>query len=282
MTAGTRVETRDYGIAGVAEDPVGGTHLFPSLHVERKLRHWLTANLSYSSRISWPRIADLDPRLRFSDPTTAASGNPMLQPEKTRSLELKLMARTGNHSADLTAYYQRTRDLRSYVTELEGDVLISRPVNVGTRTSRGVNLQLQGPLANGLKYVANAFLARETIVEADLTGLDDVATSYGGSVQLEYRDGTEGHAGSDHIRISASYSGPTETGLARISSHARASISWSHGLTDRLSAVMTASHMLNSPCSTVFGGDVISRQVTRFPGPTARFALTYGLGPAAR
>ena len=277
VMAGARGEYRDYGIAGVAQDPEGGTHLFPSLHVERKLEKWLTANLSYSSRIAWPDIFDLDPRLRLSDPTSATAGNPLLQPEKTHSLELKLMAKAGNHSADLTAYYQRTRDLRSYVTELDGDVLVSQPVNVGTRTSRGANLQLRGPLAKGLKYVASAHLARETIGETGLAGVDGASTNYGGSVQLEYRDGTEGRAGADHIRVSASYSGPTETGLARNSSSARVSANWSHALTDRLSAVATASHWLNSPTSTVFGGDAISRQKSRFPGPVVSFALTYDL-----
>lgn len=282
VMAGTRVESRRYDITGVADDPVGGTHLFPSLHVERKLDKWLTANLSYSGRISWPGLADLDPRPRFSDPTSATAGNALLRPEKTHSLELKLMAKAGNHSADLTAYYQRTRDLRSYVTELEGNVLVSRPVNVGTRTSRGANLQVRGPLLKGIKYVTSGYLARETIANADLSGLDDANISYGGSLQLEYRDGTEGRAGADHIRLSASYSGPTETGFARISSYARASAHWSHALTDRLSTVLTLSHWLNSPTSTVFAGDVISRQKSRFPGPTVKLALTFSLSPSGK
>jgi outer membrane receptor protein involved in Fe transport len=282
VMAGTRLESRGYDIAGVAEDPVGGTNLFPSLHVERKLERWLTANVSYSSRISWPGITDLDPRLRFSDPTSATAGNPLLRPEKTHSLELKLLAKAGNHSADLTAHYQRTRDLRSHVTELEGEVLVSRPVNVGTRTSRGANLQLRGPLAKGLKYVASAYLARETIGEIELTGIDDASTSYGGLLQLEYRDGTEGRAGADHIRLGTSYSGPTETGLARFSSTVRANASWSHALTDRLSTVMTLSHWLRSATSTVFGGDVVSRQETRFRGPTVKVALTYSLARGAQ
>lgn len=282
VMAGARLESRGYDIGGVAEDPAGGTHLFPSLHIERKLEKWLTANLSYSGRIAWPGIVDLDPRLRFSDPTSATAGNPLLRPEKTHSLELKLLAKAGSHGADLTTYYQRTRDLRSYVVELEGDVLVSRPVNVGTRSSLGANLQVRGPLTTGLKYVASAHLARESIEDADLTGLDDAATSYGGSVQLEYRDGTEGRAGADHIRLGASYSGPTETGFARISSNARVTAMWSHALTNRLSAVTTLSHWLNSPRSTVFGGDAVSREETRFPGPIVNFALTYSLSPSGK
>jgi outer membrane receptor for ferrienterochelin and colicin len=282
LMTGSRVESRWYDIDRSDEDPAGGTHLFPSMHVERKLAGWLTANLSYSSRIDWPSIASLDPRLRFNNPTTASAGNPLLRPEKTHSVEAKLMAKAGNHNADLTAYYQRTRDLRSYIAELEGDVLVSRPVNVGTRISLGANLQVRGPLATGLKYVASAYLARETIDHGSFAGFDDSATRYGGSFQFEYRDGTEGRAGADHIRLSASYSGPTETGLARESSYIRINASWSHAVTDRLSAVATASHWVNSPTSTVFGGDVVSRQKSRFPGPVVNLALTYSLSPSGK
>lgn len=280
--AGARVERRRYDIDDVGDDPAGGTHLFPSLHVERKLSKALTANLSYSRRISWPSIAELDPRLRFNNPTTARAGNPLLRPETTGSFEAKLMARAGNHSADLTAYYQRTRDLRSVRAELDGDVLVTRPVNLGTQTSFGGNLQLRGPLARGLKYIFNANLARQTIGDADFAQFDGGGTSYGASLQIEYRDGSEGRAGADQIRLSANYSGPTETGFARTTSVARASASWSHALTDRWSAVATASHWLNSPASTVFGEGVVSRQETRFPGPIVSIALSYGMGTGGR
>jgi outer membrane receptor protein involved in Fe transport len=279
---GLRVETRRYDIDEVSDDPAGGTHLFPSLHVERKIAKWLTGNLSYSRRISWPSIADLDPRLRFSNPTTARAGNRLLLPETTNSFEVKLMAKAGSHAADLTAFYQKTRDLRSTLVELDEDVLVSRPVNLGTLTSHGANLQVRGPLAKGLSYVLNANLAWQTISDVDLAGFDNANTGYGASIQIEYRDGMEGRAGADHIRLSATFSGPSETGLARISSVVRASASWSHALTDRWSAVATATHFLNSPASTVFGADVVSRQETGFPGPVFNVALTYGLGTRGR
>ena len=277
VLAGARVESRSHDIAGTADDPRRATHFFPSLHVERKLGDRLTANLSTSSRIGWPGLAQLDPRLRFSDPATARAGNPRLKPEKTHSLELKLMAKAGRHEADLTAYTQRTRDHRTELVTLEGAVLVSRPVNLGRRRSLGANLNLRGPLAGGLRYTATADLARETIEEADLAGIDDAWTRHGASLQLDYRDGAEGRAGADQVRLTARYTGPSSTGLSTISPAIRADASWSHAFTDRLAAVLTASHVFKPPRITSFGPDLVSRTSFRATGPTINLALTYGL-----
>jgi ferric enterobactin receptor len=243
---------------------------------------WLTANLSYSSRIDWPNIALLDPRLRFQDPTTARAGNPSLRPEKTHSLELRLVAKAGRHEADLTSHYQRTRDLRTDLVELEGDVLVSRPVNLGTRKSLGMSLAVRGPLARGLRYTVTGDLGRETFDTAGFPGADDAATRHGASLQLDYRDGIEGRAGADQIRLAARYTGPTETGLSGISTIVRAEASWSHALTGRLSAVLTASHVLKPPRFTSFGPEVVSRTIGRASGPTINFALTCALSSSGR
>ena len=157
-------------------------------------------------------------------------------------------------------------------------MLVSRPVNLGRRHSLGANLNLRGPLANGLRYTATADLARETIEEADLSGIDDAWTRYGASLQLDYRDGAEGRAGADQVRLTARYTGPSATGLSTISSVIRADASWSHALTDRLAAVLTASHVFKSPRISSFGPDVVSRTIFRADGPSVSLALTYGLG----
>ena len=281
VLAGMRVESRWHDIAGTSRDPAPETHFFPSLHAERKLSDRLTANLSYSSRIGWPGLAQLDPRLRFSDPTTARAGNPLLRPERTHSLEFKLMAKPGRHEADLTTYVQRTSDLRSELVELDGGVLISRPVNLGTRTSVGSNLVMRGPLAGRLRYTVSASLAHQRTGDGGLPGVDERATGYGGSLQLDYRDGAEGRAGADQARLALRYTGPSETGLSRISSMISADASWSHALTDRLATVLTASHLLKSPRISTAGPHVVSRSLFRAEGPNIALALTYALRPSA-
>lgn len=278
VLAGARLESRRFELADVADDPAGGTHLFPSLHVERKLKTWLTANLSYSSRIGWPGLTEYDPRLRFSDPVTARAGNPDLKPERTNSFELKLMARAGKHGADLTAFLQRTRDLRSSLVELEDEVLVTRPVNLGRRKSWGASLSLRGPLARGLSYTATADLARDRIAGNDLfAGVDDGGARYGASLQVEYRDGIEGRAGADQLALRARYAGPIETGLERISSVWSAGATWSHAFTGRLSSVLTASWASRVRISSS-GEGVVSQRTDRATAPRIMLALTYGLG----
>ena len=191
-----------------------------------------------------------------------------------------LVTLSAQHEADLTTYLQRTRDLRSELAELDGDILVSRPVNLGTRTSLGASLNLRGPLARGLRYTVTAYLAHDRIGDGGLPDVDEGGTSYGGSLQLDYRDGTEGRAGEDQLRLTARYAGPSDTGLMRTSSMLSADMSWSHALTDRLSAVLTASHVLKSPRLTYRGPDVIWRTITRAEGPAASLALTYALSPS--
>jgi hypothetical protein len=99
-------------------------------------------------------------------------------------------------------------------------------------------------------------------------------------LQLDYQDGIEGRAGADQLRLAARYAGPSDTGLMRTSAMLSADASWSHALTSRLAAVLTASHVLKSPRVTYRGLDVISRTVSRAEGPAASLALTYALSPS--
>ncbi len=294
LLAGGRIERRGYDLAGVAEDPAGGSYFFPSLHVERVLGRGLTANLSYSSRIGWQDISDLDPRLRLSDPATGRAGNPRLRPERTHSAELKLTAKAGGHEGELTATWQKTRDLESALSAIEEGVLVTRPVNLGTRVSWGANASLRGPLAKGLRYVVTADAARDRIggggaalggfdgAGFDGAGFDGAGTRYGGSLQLIYRDGTEGRAGADQLRVTARYSGPVEAGLTRVSAVLTSSATWSHALTDRLSSVLSVTDLLGAPRyrTESFGGGVATRREDRAAGPSVRLSLSYGLGAA--
>jgi ferric enterobactin receptor len=287
VLAGLRVEDRRYdfpeGAPGAAP---GGAHLFPSLHVERVLARGLTATLSYSRRITWPGIGELDPAVRFSDSTTANAGNPSLRPEITDSFEGKLKAQPAGQSIELTLFSRRTRDLRSSAAELTDDgVLILRPINLGAQTSRGLNLSLQGPLGSGFAYSLNGNLSDQSIDQNGVGGnFARANTRYGGSVQLEYRDGVEGRRGTDHIQLRLRYSGPFDLGLFRISSFFTSSASWSHAFTDRLSGVLAVSDPIGPPSirTTYLSGDVVSRQTERAAGPRVTFSLTYSLNPPAR
>jgi outer membrane receptor protein involved in Fe transport len=284
VLAGFRIESRNYDFADptLGEGP-SNAHFFPSLHLERAIAPWLTATLSYSRRISWPGIQQLSPALRFSDSTTANGGNPALRPETTDAFEAKLRAQVARQTIALTLFNRRTDDLYSSLSTLTADgVLVSVPVNLGVRVDRGANLAAQGPMVRGLSYSINANLADRRIEQLDF-GMRRLRQSanYSGNAQIDYRDGADGRRGADHVTLSAYYSGPYDDGLRRFSPSFRASASWSHAISDRLSAVLTIDDIFGPAefRSVSFSDTVVSRTTSFSDGPRYKLALTYTLGP---
>ncbi|HEV2817896.1 MAG TPA: TonB-dependent receptor [Allosphingosinicella sp.] len=283
VLAGFRIESRDYEFA----DPAPGegpsdAHFFPSLHLERRLARWLTGTLSYSRRIAWPQIQQLSPALRFSDSTTASTGNPALRPELTDAVEAKLRAEVAHQTISLTLFNRRTDNLFSNLSTLTDDgVLVTQPVNVGERTDRGGSLAVQGLVVRGLTYSINANLLGRRIEREDF-GIVRVqhSTSYSATAQVDYRDGADGRAGADRVTLTANYSGPYDDGLVRRSSFFRASASWSHAITDRLSGVLTVDDVFGPTefRSSTISNTALTRTTLRSDGPRFKLALTYSLG----
>ncbi|TMJ19729.1 MAG: TonB-dependent receptor [Alphaproteobacteria bacterium] len=282
MLAGLRIESRDYDFAdpSLGEGP-SDAHLFPSMTLERRLARWLTGTLSYSRRVAWPAIQQLSPALRFSDATTANAGNPALRPELTDAIEAKLRAETEGQTISLTLFHRRTDDLFSFLNTLTDDgVLVSQPVNVGQRTDRGAALAVQGPIVRGFTYSINANLIDRRI-ERDF-GIFRVqhSTNYSGTAQIDYRDGSDGRRGADRITVTANYSGPYNDGLVSNDSYFRASASWSHAITDRLSSVVTVDDIFGPTefRRSTISDTALTRTTNVSDGPRFKLALTYSLG----
>lgn len=284
LLAGLRVEGRRYSFAGRAPiQALRRSDPFPSLHFERVIAKWLTADLSYSRRIAWPDIESLNPALRFSDPTTANAGNSALRPELTDSLEVKLKARLSGQEIDLTGFHRRTTNVLSILAELGDDgVLVAKPVNLGSRTLHGASFSMRGSLGGGFRYSLAGNLADQSFSLGEAQApLPAVGAEYGLSARLEYRDGVEGRRGTDRFVLNARYRGPTSSGFFRISDFATGDASWSHAFTDRLSSVLTIADVFGSPRvrSTSYSGTTLSREVSRTDGPRITLSLTYSLSP---
>lgn len=281
ILAGLRAEDRRYDLAG-SRSQAGGTHLFPTLHLERTLGRNLTAAASYSRRIEWPGIIDLDPVLRFSDPVTAIAGNRSLRPELTDSFEAKVKGSHARQNIELTVFVRQTDSLRTIMTELVDGVQISRPVNLGRRLSQGANFSIRGPLVKRLRYSLAANLARQNISDDrfDLI-LHPARVQVSGSAQLEYRDGVEGRRDADHFDLRFRFTGPSDTGLYRTSSYVSANATWSHAFTDQFSGVLTISDLIGAPSIRIryLGSGLESVQVDRSTGPRVTLGLTYSLSP---
>jgi outer membrane receptor protein involved in Fe transport len=282
LLAGFRIESRNYDFAdpSLGEGP-SDAHFFPSLHLERRLARRLTGTLSYSRRIAWPAVQQLSPALRFSDSTTANAGNPALRPELTDAVEAKLRAEVARQTISLTLFGRRTGNLFSSLSTLTADgVLVTQPVNVGTRNDLGASLAVQGPILRGLTYSLNANLIDRRI-ERDF-GIQRVqrSTSYSATAQIDYRDGADGRRGADRVTVTANYSGPYDDGLVRRFSFFRASASWSHAITDRLSGVLTIDDLFGPTefRSSSISDTALTRTTFRSDGPRYKLALTYSLG----
>jgi outer membrane receptor for ferrienterochelin and colicin len=288
LLGGIRVEGRRYRLPGEAtEITLDRSHPFPSLHLERRLNKRLTANLSYSRRIAWPGIEALSPLLRFSDPTTATSGNPELRPELTDSWEAKLKASVDGHSLDATAFARRTRSAWSDYGELNGaGIFVTRTVNVGGRTLLGGSASARGPLGGGFRYSISANWSDQRYqFKTTPEGFLAASPEYGAFAQLEYRDGTEGKPGTDRVVVNARYRGPTSGGFYRSSAFVTSDFSWSHTFSRRISGVLKVSDLLGAPRfrTTYFSNTGVSRQISR-SGHNPRFtlSLTYSLSPPDR
>jgi outer membrane receptor protein involved in Fe transport len=277
---GMRVEGRRYerSVFGAAS---GGTHLFPTLHMERRLGRSTRIGLSYSRRIAWPSSSALNPAVRFSDLTTAAIGNALLRPEITDSFEAKINTEVAKQSIDITAYSRRTRNLFSRLGELNADgVLVNRQVNLGELRLDGVNVSVRGPISGRLSYSATGDIAAESISDDFLdSSLLRPRPQYSFATQLEYKDGQQDRKGTDHITVSYRFTGHYDRGLFTVAPYSSVSASWSHMITDRVAGVLNVGRISIPRATKVtsYSPSTVTREFYRTSGLKITASLTFTL-----
>jgi outer membrane receptor protein involved in Fe transport len=281
---GLRVERREYDLGGTTGQPdLRTTHVFPSFHMERTLAQWLQSDFSYSRRVTYPVIPQLDPALVFADATTAQGGNPLLRPQFTDSYEFKLHAQVVHHNFDLTLFRRSTDDVLSQRGELDANgVLVVRPLNFGSQVLTGGELAARGPLLPGLRYVLTANVA-DNGLDQDGNGPLRMrhGITWGGTAQLEYKDGQDGRRGSDRVNLNIRYFGPNDTGFSRTSTIAVGGVTWTHGITDRLQSVATVQQVLlvDGWETVTTGATSLSREFRHPAWGRVSFALTWSFRP---
>lgn len=114
-------------------------NLFPTIFLSYKLDsagdHQL--NLAYSKRIDRPYYADLNPFISPLDKFTYYAGNPFLNPQFTRHIEL---VHSYKNIINTTLFYDRTRDEMNETIELSGNIFISRTGNIGKKDAAGISI----------------------------------------------------------------------------------------------------------------------------------------------
>ena len=234
---------------------------FPSLHVEHRLAKRLELALSYSRRVEWPTILQLDPTLRFSDLLNAENGNPGLRPQMTNAFEASLAFTPDKQSLTLKLFERETSDAFATGATLNAEgVSISTTNNAGTIRRLGGELAMSGPIWKGWRYsAATTLMARRSEVLED-GGLQPFhAFTYSGNLQLEYQDKPDGKPGANHFSLEAQYGGPARQYQQKTDGYIDSTLRWTHSYTKRLSSVVTVSDLLlgDRDFTTLYGADYI-------------------------
>lgn len=117
------------------------SRLYPSLHLSYELAEAHRLQFGYSHRVNRPDGDDLNPYPRFDDPLEVEMGNPALEPEDTHTLETGYEYHRDSTSYLATIYHRQRYGGVTDVTQLVGgDTLVTRPENLSTNASSGLEL----------------------------------------------------------------------------------------------------------------------------------------------
>ncbi len=114
------------------------SNFFPSLHTSYKFSSLFSIQAGYSKRILRPRLWDLNPFFNIRNNFNIRQGNPNLQPEFADSYELTGIILFEKFSLNSSLYYLYTTEVHERITQVEDNVSISMPVNLGSRAKTGL------------------------------------------------------------------------------------------------------------------------------------------------
>ncbi|GLR17219.1 TonB-dependent receptor [Portibacter lacus] len=119
------------------------TNFFPSLHTSYKITEGISMQAGYSRRIFRPSLWSLNPFFNIRNNFNVRTGNPNLLPEFSDSYEVGGIIILEKASLNLTAYRRNTTDVVEYFSSFENNVNTSKPYNIGTRKSTGLEFNFK-------------------------------------------------------------------------------------------------------------------------------------------
>lgn len=131
------------------------SNLFPSGHTSFKINDDLSLQAGYSKRIFRPRLWDLNPFFNIRNNFNISTGNPDLLPEFTDSYELTSIYKLGKLSTNLGVFYRHTEDVVERIVEYEDNISVSRPANIGTNKTTGVEFNAKYIPTNWLSFTSD-------------------------------------------------------------------------------------------------------------------------------
>ncbi len=272
-------------VSGALETDEDDLRFFPSLHIRRALTPEINIDLSYTSRIQRPDVAQLDPALRFVEVDRAFSGNPNLDPTTTDAYEASFVYQKNGASFSVTFFDRISDDVFSQFTSVTpGGVIVTMPVNAGTSEQRGLQALLRGPLGERWRYsISGNILSREFDYLSGGLLQRREEFEYDGILQLDYRDPDQNAVGADQLQFEVRFQGPRHGLQTEIDEFVMANFTWRRRLTPRLNGVLTVTDIFGSVArnSEVTTDTYFERTEFGNEGTRVRLALTYqfGAGP---
>ncbi len=115
-------------------------NFFPTLHTSYKLTEAFSLQGGYSRRIFRPRLWDLNPFFNIRNNFSIRTGNPDLLPEFTDSYEVSSIYIFGKASLNFGVFHRYTTDVVERVSTFEDNVNTTKPLNIGTNRSTGLEV----------------------------------------------------------------------------------------------------------------------------------------------
>ncbi|MCT3728480.1 TonB-dependent receptor [Elizabethkingia anophelis] len=118
------------------------TNWIPNLLIVKKLNENHELKFNYTERIRRPWIMDLNPYSNSSDPLNITSGNPYLEPEQTRNIEVSHVFTTAKKtSLTSSVYYNFNKNSIEPVTVVNKEgISYTTPSNIGENNRLGANV----------------------------------------------------------------------------------------------------------------------------------------------
>ncbi len=158
VKAGLRVENTDLNTLLTTTNESNNrnfTNLFPTLHSSYKLTEKVSLQAGYSKRIYRPRLWDLNPFFNIRNNFNIRVGNPDLLPEFTDSFEITSIFNLSKAALNASIYQRNTNAVIERVSTFENNVNTTRPMNIGTNRTTGVELNGDYSPNNWLKITGD-------------------------------------------------------------------------------------------------------------------------------
>lgn len=155
LKGGLRVENTDLNTILVTTDEENDQNynsLFPSAFTSYKFSDKFSVQAGYSRRVYRPRLWDLNPFFNIRNNFNIRQGNPQLQPEFTDSWEFTSIVFVGRTALNLGVYHRYTREVIERISFFEDNVTTTRPENIGTNRTTGVEFNTKYSPVNWLSF----------------------------------------------------------------------------------------------------------------------------------